>query len=336
MNRGAPDAGPRYVVLGDIDWRPVTRDVVWMPAAYRSPTLDENMVTRILRCTPASLAALRDLGLTAQETPEGLRYDLCDVRNAALYSRSNRTEVESAMRRTMSFLRGSDHGLFGERHWTYEMRLGTAESYLVHPLTPEVCGGRTLVLSVDGATPRRVGGRVAVAAGKTLRGTIVTRGRAAPIRSPYIRSVTAEFLASGVRWHYMPLALQRDASAAFAAGIGNCDTLSTILAGRLAAAGLTVSIYRGWIVGLTELRHSWLEVTDDDGQVKVVDPALLLLAAHSGLASPDFADRAFGGRLSCVAPTRCQLGEPMAITASGQVPGEVRFVCRPSRAAVRS
>jgi len=336
MSSGMATATPGSVALHDIDWSPVVRSVIWVPAAYRCGTLDENRVLRILRCTPASLAALRDLGLTPQDKREGPRYDACDIRNAALYSMSDRTEVEAAMRPILSFLRGPDEVLFAERRWTYQMRPvaepGTGMC-LTYPLAPEVSGGETEALTVDGAPPRRAGDRVAVPAGSLLRGTIVTRGRPGRPLNPLILSITADFLASGVRWHYLPEGLKTDAHAACAAGVGNCDTLSAVLAERLTAAGFATSIYRGWIIGITEVPHSWIEVTDDDGDLKVIDPSLLLLASHSSLGSPDFAARALGARLSRVAPTRCPLTEPIgvAMTPDGTVPCQVGFSCRPSR-----
>ena len=345
MSDAARPAGTPRFRRHDIDWGPVAGRVVWVPAAYRCGTLDEDTVARILRCTPGSLAALRDLGLTPEETPDGPRYDIRNVRNAALYSLSGRTEVEAAMRPALSFLRGSDRNLFGERHWGYEMSpVGAAAgpvpaaagSYLVHPLTPEVSGGRTEALTVGGTAPDRAGDRVVVPAGAILRGSIVTRGHPARFRNPRIRSIAEEFLSSGVRWHSLPEELKRDADAAFAAGIGNCDTLSTILGRRLMAAGFPSRIYRGWIVGLTETPHSWLEVTDDDGGVKVIDSALLLLNAYTSLGAPGFAARAFGARLSRVVPTRCPLDEPICVAATpqGPVPGEVRFACRPRRGGI--
>jgi hypothetical protein len=236
MSSGMTSAASRPVALHDIDWAPVADSVIWVPAAYRCGTLTEDLVLRILRCTPASLTALRELGLTPQDTPEGPRYDACDIRNAALYSMSDRTEVEAAMRPILSFLRGSAEDLFAERRWTYQMRPvaepGTSMC-LVYPLAPEVSGGVVEALTVDGVPPRRAAGRVTVPHGSLLQGTVITRGRPGLLLNRLILSITADFLTSGVRWHYLPAGLKRDAHAAFAAGVGNCDTLSAVLADRL-------------------------------------------------------------------------------------------------------
>ncbi len=171
----------------DIDWRPVAGAVVWTPAAYRQPTLDEATAMRILRCTARSFAALRDFGLTPAETTAGPRYDASDVRNAALYSLSGQTEVEVAMGAVLSFLRGSDQDLFGERRWTYQMVPGDGGDCLVCPVTPEPFGGQASGMWVGDGVPAADGPRVRVPAGMPLRGEFVSRGGPAPVRSARIR-----------------------------------------------------------------------------------------------------------------------------------------------------
>ena len=114
--------------------------------------------------------------------------------------------------------------------------------------------------------------------------------------------------------------------------MGNCDTLCAVLAERLTESGFAASVYRGWIIGITEVPHSWIEVNDDDRRMKVIDPSLLLLARHSSLGCPDFASKAFGATLSRIAPTRCHLDEPIGMTEA-RVPCEVRLSSRPGGAA---
>jgi hypothetical protein len=89
----------------DIDWNPIAGAVVWMPAEHRQATVDQATAMRILGCTPGSFGSLRALGLDADGTPQHPLFDANDIRNAALYSRSGRTEVEKAMGAVLSFLR---------------------------------------------------------------------------------------------------------------------------------------------------------------------------------------------------------------------------------------
>jgi hypothetical protein len=343
MNIGGRTTFSPPTVRHDIDWKPVSGAVMWMPADYREPTVDETTAMRILRCTPRSFASLRDLGLEPTGTPHGPRYDANDIRNAALYSRSGRTEVEMAMSSILSFLRGGDKDLFSERRWAYQM-VGTVPGVvaaegalepvncLIYPLSPEAFGGAADPLMTDGGAPTRVGDRVSVPLGVPLRGSMITKGRPGGSLDPLIRAVTEEFLASGVRWHYLSPGLKRDPRAAFARGVGNCDTLCAVLAERLTERGFAASVFRGWIIGITEVPHSWIEVNDDDRRMKVIDPSLLLLARHSSLGCPDFASKAFGATLSRIAPTRCHLDEPIGMTEA-RVPCEVRLSSRPGGAA---
>jgi len=323
------------VVRHDIDWSPIAGAVVWTPPELRVPSVDEATAMRMLRCSPESFAALRRLGLEPADTADGPRYEVNDVRNAGLYSRSGRTEVETALGAVLSFLRASPADLVAERRWTYELRADGEAEWLARLPTPEVFGGATTSLLVgdDPAAPPTGGERLRVPAGRGVRGTIVTAGRSAELRSRELAAMTHDFLASGVRWHYLSPGLKRDAHAAFARGVGNCDTMSVVLADRLAEAGFEPRVYRGWMVGITEVPHSWIEVTDDDGAVKVIDPSLLVLARHStigssGPGSPHFADHALGSAVNRVVPTRCELAEPIGITPEGTA-CDTRFTCRP-------
>jgi hypothetical protein len=312
----------------DIDWGGLGGRVVWQPAEHRQATVGEPTAMRILRCTPESFARLREHGLEATATADGPAYDASDIRNAALYSGSGRTEIETAMGAILSFLRDPDEDLFGKRGWTYQM-IGrdTPDRCLLHPLTPDAFGGESGPLSAGGAAPVRVGERVMVPADVPLHADIVTRGRADPVRDPAIGTLTEEFLASGVRWHQLSPGLKRDPHAAFAHGVGDCDTLTAVLLKRFTDARYEARAYRGWIVGITDTPHSWIEVTDADQRTKVVDPSLLLLARHPTLGDPGFGGRVFGAALNRIAPTRCDLAEPIGVTVAG-APCRVKFFCR--------
>lgn len=308
----------------DIDWSVVDGAVRWTPAEHRRGVLDEGTAMRVLRCTPASFAQLRAHGLQPADTPDGPRYDANDVRNAALYSRSGRTEVELALGAILSFLRGSAAEVFGPCAWAWQLTAlaDDGQPCRLHAPSPEVFGGTTVQGPAAGQD-----GRVPAVAGVPVAGTLVTRGAPDPVLDPEIHTVAQDVLNSGVRWHHLADGLKRDAEAAYRAGVGNCDTLSVVLADRLGAAGHPAEVFRGWIVGMTVVPHSWVEVRDADGRAKVVDPSLLLLARHSLLGSPDFERLAFGAAPSRIVPTRCTLAESVAITEDGR-PCPVRFGCR--------
>lgn len=319
----------------DIEWDPVAGSVLWTPPEHRQPTVGEAAAMKLLRCTPGSFEKLRALGLEGVPTPSGLMFDSADLRNAALYSLSGRTEVEMAMRPLLAFLQGADRDMFADRRWTFEMTAGPSEDSadlcLISPPSPEAFGGELTALTMAGVEAGRAGERVPVPDGSSLRGEMTTRGAPDPIVDPAIRALLEGVLADGVRWHYLADGLKRDAYAAYARGVGNCDTMSTVLCDRLLAAGYAAGTFRGWIVGITEIPHSWVEVVDGDGRTKVLDPSLLALAAHSRLGLPEFVRKAPGAALSRIVPTRCPLSEPVGVDPEG-IPRPVRFSCRPRSA----
>lgn len=319
-----PTGVSRTETRHDIDWSAVDGAVRWTPPQHRQGVLDEDTAMRWLRCTPASFAALRAHGLEPADTPDGPRYDGNDVRNAGLYSRSGHTEVEQALGAILSFLRGSPEEVFGPCAWAWELTAlaDDGQPCRLHAPSPEVFGGTTVTGPSAGHD-----GRVAAVAGVAVRGELITRGTPDPVLDPEIHAVTRDVLGSGVRWHHLADGLKRDPEAAYRAGVGNCDTLSAVLADRLVAAGRPAEVLRGWIVGMTTVPHSWVEVRDADGRAKVVDPSLLLLARHSLLGSPEFERLAFGAAPSRIVPTRCTLAESVAVTEGGR-PCPVRFVCR--------
>jgi hypothetical protein len=316
-------AASRGFAQFDIDWSPVAKAVRWTPARWRRPSVDEAAALKLLRCTPESFRALRALGLEGEPTPDGIRYDAADLRNAGLYSLSGRTEIEMAMRPILVFLQGADQAMFAERRWSFE--LAAQGPGAIHPPSPEAFGGT--LLCVEPAS-RDDQGRVEVAGGQAVRGEMITRGAPDPVVDPGIALFLKELMASGVRWQYLPEGLKQDPYAAHALGVGNCDTMSTVLCDRLHAAGYAARVFRGWIVGITVVPHSWVEVVDGDGRTKILDPSLLVLASHSSLGSPDFLRKAPGAALSRIAPTRCPLAEPIGLGPDG-APVPVRFSCRP-------
>jgi hypothetical protein len=319
--------------LHDTDWNGIADRVRWVPGPYRKGTLDQSTVIRVLRCTERSFSALRDAGLTPVETGARERFDACDVRNVALYSGSGTTEVEAAMRLVLSRVRGESAALRDERRWSYRLTLrapvGDARGgYAVYPpFSGTVRAGETTPPS--GQLPRRAGKRILLPDGAAIQGFIRTTDYHSELISPAISAVVNEFLDSGFRWHFVPNELKHDPYAAFRAGMGNCEMLSHVLRDWLMTEGLSAEIYRGWIAGIRAMPHCWVEVYDEDGKPKVIDPGVLTIAKHLGASGPaDY--RSLAGRLlAIIIPTRCTINESIGnvITLRGESPCPVDFRC---------
>lgn len=332
----ALDADQRPHAEHDIDWQGAVEDVVWIPLPHRSGTLSEAAARRLLRCTPASFAQLVDLGLPSVDGPTGTLYDSHDIQNVGLASKSGRTEVELGMRLVLAFMQAPVQELLQPRRWHYRLRLespvgvGAALLRSVYRPTPETTGG-TLesCLLPDGRPAPVVDEFVKVPQRSEVAGTIVTSGSEQTIRSEQIRTVVFELLESGVRWQYMPESLSAEPHNALAHGIGNCQTLSAALRQRLAEAGVEAHAYHGWTITLSQLDHGWVEVVDDDGIVKWLDPSFSLLATVHGYGPQAFSDLVFGSALNRVVPTRAPLEEPLEADAGEG--DSLSFTCHPAK-----
>ncbi len=325
-----PAAGPKG--RHDIDWRHAVDQVRWVPAEHRLATVPWATATRILRCTEASFAQLLDLGLPREEGPDGVRFDVNDLKNVALYSGSGVTEVERAMQFVLGYMQASREELTRPKRWKFTLKLESvaedAADRRVYRPTPEAFGGEVDAGDWTDDLPDPVAFRLRP--GTPRVGVLTTRGRDQPIRSAEIRRIAEDLTAGGIRWHYLPKAVEDEPDEVTARGAGNCATLSHVLQRELAAAGFEAQAFHGWIVGSAEIDHGWVEVTDEDGQRKCLDPSFSVLAAHNGFGSPDFCDFVNGSTLNRVIPTRAPLHDPFVL--DGDITATVRFSCRPADA----
>jgi hypothetical protein len=259
--------------------------------------------------------------------------DRCDVFNLALDAGWARAIPVVGFRYAMRWLAAPIAELVGQRRW--EVAVGgptppEVPALLVAALDPERHGGgfrdadeRPMHTAGDGVR------RVLVAAGETLRGRATVHGEHAPIRSPQIRRAVADALGADLRWAKLPLALHYRPEVAEGLGYATCLTMSAQIARRLRGDGFAVTTHLGWLMGTLSAVHSWVEVRDEDGRLKVVDPALVLLrrrldalehAAAPGLvprgvpAADALADGLLVNRVLCSA---APAGGALAIDAEG-------------------
>jgi hypothetical protein len=74
---------------------------------------------------------------------------------------------------------------------------------------------------------------------------------------------------------------------------------------------------------MLDLAHSWLEVVDDDGEVKAIDPAFVLLAAHAPQVDPGLIPACHGTFFNRLLSTAHEADQPL-VQHLGAHPG-----CRP-------
>jgi hypothetical protein len=311
------DYAPAAYEAHDIDWTEAVRRVVWIPEAYREATVDVATARRALRCTAESFEQLLDLGLPRDEGPDGPRFDAVDLKNVGLYSRSGVTDVERGMRMMLGFMQSPAEDVTQPRQWRYRLQLvsqappGARLIKSVYRPAPELWGGQVdSAVASTGPQPELATPRFRLVQGAEIEGVVTTRGEIRPLRSPTIRTIMDDFVSSGVRWHALPEAFTADPHKPVALGAGNCAALCGVLEQLLLDAGFEARAYHGWMIAISEVDHGWVEVIDEDGEVKCLDPSFALLAMDNGFGTPAFRELMFGSVINRVVPTHARLTEP--------------------------
>jgi hypothetical protein len=105
--------------------------------------------------------------------------------------------------------------------------------------------------------------------------------------------------------------VHHDPELLLANGVATCAAASLHLERRCRAAGFEVHTRRGWVIGMLDLVHAWLEVIDEDGRTKLLDPLFALLSDFTGAPNPDFAELCWGSTLNRLLPTAIPAGETL-------------------------
>ena len=319
----------------DLDgWLAVVATTSWLPAEHACYDLPADQACSQLRIAGTTLEAMLADGMPSAPGADGAPLvDRCDVFNLALDACWPRAIPVVGFRYAMRWLAAPIHELVGRRRWQVAIGGPTpaeVPELLIAALDPERHGGgfldsdaRPVRTAIDGVR------RAHVASDEMLRGQVTVQGDHATVRSPQIRAAVADALCGNLRWAKLPLALHYRPDVAARLGYATCLTMSAQLAGRLRADGFEVTTHLGWLMGTLPAVHSWVEVRDEDGCVKVVDPALALLrrrldalerAAAPGLLSrgiPAADELADGLLVNRVLSSAASAEDALAIDADG-------------------
>jgi hypothetical protein len=150
-------------------------------------------------------------------------------------------------------------------------------------LRPEILGARRIETVADR-------GRFLVTAEIEQAGRLGTIS-ASEVRDAW-RSVIAQY-----RFHYTYPKLAGSVTATRRRKVGDCVSLSRILAEQLLGLGFQARVSHGYIwSGVAARPHGWVEVVDEDENWKALDISMATLAAD--FFTPDYANFCFGSLLN--------------------------------------
>ncbi|MFP8961048.1 hypothetical protein ACLIYP_10895 [Streptomyces nanhaiensis] len=310
--------------LGLEGWLESLRNLLVIPPELRDEWMDRAGALELLQCGPEILDELLRNGLPHGGEPGAERFDRFDLVNLALYSGSGTSVPEKTMRYALRWMHADPRTLFRPQRWDYSVALSPPaadaeadparmEWNLATP-HPERHGGWTESLTVgpEGAVLGEKDITARGTTGLTASGVLVTSGEHREIRSRQLRDIVTSFGPDRFRWGRMPEELQWRKDVVLSQGYAPCISVCLELAERCRAAGFEARTRRGWIMGMLDLAHSWLEVVDEDGLIKTVDPAFVILADHHAEAAhPKIADAFTGSLLNRLLPTEHHADEPV-------------------------
>ncbi|GAB2620165.1 hypothetical protein GCM10027168_60290 [Streptomyces capparidis] len=305
-------------------WLESLRNLLVIPEDLRDEWVDRTGALELLQCGPEILDELLRGGLPHGGEPGAERFDRFDLVNLALYSGSGTSVPEKTMRYALRWMHADPQTLFRPRRWDCSVALSPPagdeeadparmEWSLATP-RPELHGGWTESLTVgpQGAVLGEKDITACGTTGLTASGVLVTSGERREIRSSRLREIVTAFGPDRYRWGRMPEEFQWRKDAVLSQGYAPCIAVCLELAERCRAAGFEARTRRGWIMGMLDLAHSWLEVVDEDGLVKTVDPAFVILADHHAEAPhPQIAEAFTGSLLNRLMPTEHHANEPV-------------------------
>ncbi|WP_396451803.1 transglutaminase domain-containing protein [Actinomadura sp.] len=309
--------------------------ILVIPPEHHRPDTGRADAASMLACDQDALSALIRHGLPATGGRGRERFDSRDLFNLALYSGSGRTAVERGVASALRWTRSSCEDLIAPRMSRFELRVACgapegcgpgARNTLARPRTGAYGGKVRQVRALPAGAARDVpAGPAATARGSgpalTLSAVLRTVGDCPVLRSPALRAILREFVGAELRWLRLPEAMRNDESL-IPRGFASCGSASRYIARLCREEGIPATTRIGWLVGLPDLVHAWVEVVDDDGVTKVIDPTFVLLAEVIPGANPMLRDPGIAFRTNRLIPTALGVGADVAshTCAAGRAP----------------
>jgi hypothetical protein len=265
-----------------------------IPPEHHIGDTDRTAAKQILDCTDDTLDELVHNGLTNSDD----RYDSRDLFNLGLHSGTGRTVPEQAFAFTLRWMRATTEDLLASRTSRFSLTLS--------------CDCETATLAAPRCDLYNGEVRDEVTTDTSRTATIRTEGSLATLASPELRDLVREFAALGIRWVKLPDALRDNEDLLTEHRVATCESASRYLARRCAETGFEATTRIGWVIGMLDLVHAWVEVTDADGETKIVDPVFGLFATTVTNANPLLTDPTIALRTNRLIPTDLPVGGRVA------------------------
>lgn len=301
------------------------------PEAHRDERVSREQALALLRCGEDVLDRLCDRGLWHRGCPPLERYDSSDLMNLALRSKSRRSLPELGASFVARTARGMPRDWVRPHAWRIGTRAlaehqgecGENPSWAFRRPTPEAFGGDCLEWTRGASIPLMQANTFPQTGSSStldLAGRVRTQGEVRAVRSRALRDSYREVLET-MEFLVLPASLETDIDAIVCARGADCVGLSLLLEHECRRAGYQAIARRGCLLGLLGLgEHCWLEVIDDDGRLKVLDPTLPMVARLASRATPAFTAFCLGSISTRLLPFDCPLDGHLAEHRCGGAP----------------
>lgn len=309
---------------GDVTerWLAALDALFTVPGEYRNDEIERAEALSVLRCGEAVLEELVRAGLPCSGEPGAERFDRFDLMNLSYGAGLGTSLPERAIRFALRWMAAGPDTLFEQRAWDFRIAVtcgevggcGEGATWAMARPCPEIYGGRVDQWHTDPSGVHAGHDRFTAngTPSMAVSAVLTTAGDPGELRSPLLREIVSAYTGPGYRWVRLPEQVQQDPAPLLAKGLAPCIAVSLDLAERCRAAGYPVRTRRGWIMGMLDMAHSWLEVVDDDGLVKTIDPTFAKLADdHAEDPHPALRELCFGSRLNRLLPTEYDAGRPL-------------------------
>lgn len=307
-------------------WLSALERTFLVPEDHRVGYFDRVAALDMLRCGEQVLDELVQAGLPTLGEPGAEWFDRFDLFNLALASGSQTSVPEKAIKYALRWMHRGPKTWTESLDWTFVVDLscpldtcGEDPEWSHAQMLPEAVGGELYDWKVEPEGARMVGDQLRYSGPGPLRfsGNVSTSGELMQLRSPVLRRIVEDFFAVGYRWVRLPEPLQWEYQRLLDAGVSPCISASLFLAREFEAAGYPAVTRRGWLLGMLDLSHSWVEVTDDDGVVKPIDPIFTWLTEYADKPHPDLAAASIGSRMNRLLPAAMTADGLMATHSCG-------------------